>query len=222
MGQGSDSSSSAPHIVDEEALSLTGKSKGKAKRKKDGKKNLDVSKVKCFICHKQGHFASQCPDRKKKSNTQMAGSAEVDEFNKNFNQEFCLIACMASTIGSIIWYIDSGASSHMTGQKRFFRDLQEGGTRIHVELGDDARYQAQGVGIVSFEREFGKPLSIADVLYVRGLTKNLISVSTLEDKGYHVKFCDHRVYIRPVVRRLHTSSINLPKAVSSLEKVGEV
>ena len=37
MGQGSGSSSSAPQIVDEEALALIGKSKVKAKRKKDGK-----------------------------------------------------------------------------------------------------------------------------------------------------------------------------------------
>ena len=43
MGQGSGSSSNAPQIVDEEALALIGKSKGKAKRKKDGKKNLDIS-----------------------------------------------------------------------------------------------------------------------------------------------------------------------------------
>ena len=69
--------------------------------------------------------------------------------------------------------------------------------KIHVELGDDAWYQAQGVGTVSFERKSVKPLSVADVLYVPGLTKNLISVSTLEDKGYQVKFRDHRVYIRP-------------------------
>ena len=58
MGQGSGSSNNAPQILDEEALALMEKSKGKAKRKKDGKKKLDVSKVKCFICHKQGHFAS--------------------------------------------------------------------------------------------------------------------------------------------------------------------
>ena len=69
MGQGSGSSSSAPQIVDEDALALTWKSKGKEKRKKDRKKNLDMSKVKCFIYHKQGHFASQCPDMKKKNNT---------------------------------------------------------------------------------------------------------------------------------------------------------
>ena len=89
--------------MDEEALVVTGKSKGKGKKKKGVKTNLDISKVKCFICHKQGHFASQCPDRKKKSNTQMVGSAKMDEFSKNFDQEFCLIACMASTIGSSLW-----------------------------------------------------------------------------------------------------------------------
>ena len=130
----------------------------------------------------------------------MAGCAEVDEFSRNFDEEFCLIACLTSTTGSNIWYIDSGGShrfSHMTGHKIFFRDLQEGGTRIHVELGDDARYQAQGVGTLSFERESGKPLNFTNVLYVLGLTKNLISNSTLEDKGYQVKFRDHRVYIRP-------------------------
>ena len=100
--------------MDEEALALIRKSKGKAKRKKDGKKNLDVSKIKCFIYHKQGHFASLCPDRKKKSTTQMARFAEVDEFSRNSDEEFCLIACMASTIGSSTWYINSGASIHMT------------------------------------------------------------------------------------------------------------
>ena len=58
MGQVSGSSSSSPQIVDEEALTLIGKRKVKEKRKKDGKKNLGMSKVKCFIYHKQGHFSS--------------------------------------------------------------------------------------------------------------------------------------------------------------------
>ena len=70
----------------------------------------------------------------------MAGSAAVEEFSRIFDEEFFLIACMASTTGSSIWYIDNGAFSHMTVHKRFFRDLQEGGTWIHVELGDDAQY----------------------------------------------------------------------------------
>ena len=35
------------------------------------------------------------------------------------------------------------------------------------------------------------------MLYVPELNKSLISVSSLEDKGYQVKFHYHRVYIRP-------------------------
>ena len=35
------------------------------------------------------------------------------------------------------------------------------------------------------------------MLYVPGLTKDFISVSTLEDKGFQVKFRDQRVYIKP-------------------------
>ena len=43
MGQGSGSPSSAPHIVDEEALALVGKCKGKANKKKGHKDTLHPS-----------------------------------------------------------------------------------------------------------------------------------------------------------------------------------
>jgi hypothetical protein len=195
LGQSSGSSSS-PHIVDEEGLALA--SKGKGKKKKGGKKkNIDFSKVKCFQCHKMGHFASQCPEKKKKDKPQMAASAAVDEFAKSFEEDFCFVACMSSTAVSDIWFVDSGASCHMTGRKEFFTRLQEGGVNLVIELGDDRRYKAQGVGTVTFQRESGKPLWFADVLYVPGLTKNLISVSTLEDKGYEVTFRNGKVFVRP-------------------------
>ena len=71
----------------------------------------------------------------------MDGYTKVDEFNGKFDEEFCLISCMASTTRSSIWYINSGASSHMIGHKIFFRHLKEGGIGIHIELGDDTRYQ---------------------------------------------------------------------------------
>ena len=61
----------------------------------------------------------------------------MDEFSRNFDEEFCLIACMASTTGSSVWYVDSEASCHMTRQKRFFKSLHEGGINLHIELGDD-------------------------------------------------------------------------------------
>jgi hypothetical protein len=52
-------------------------------------------------------------------------------------------------------------------------------------------------GTITFQREFGKPLMVKDVLYVSRLTKNLISFSALEDKGYMILFQVGKVYIRP-------------------------
>jgi hypothetical protein len=68
---------------------------------------------------------------------------------------------------------------------------------LHIELGDDVHYKAQGMGIVSFHRESGKPLCFVDVLYVPGLTKNLVSVSNPENKGFEVTFRGGKIYIRP-------------------------
>jgi hypothetical protein len=68
--------------VNEEGLALASNGKGKEKKNKGGKKNIDFSKVKCFQCHKMGHFASQCLKKKKKNQPQMAGSTTVDEFSK--------------------------------------------------------------------------------------------------------------------------------------------
>jgi hypothetical protein len=46
----------------------------------------------------------------------------------------------------------------------------------------------EGVGSISFSLEFGARLHIDEVLYVLGLKKNLLSIATLEEKGYEVIF----------------------------------
>jgi transposase InsO family protein len=81
--------------------------------------------------------------------------------------------------------------------KEFSTRLQKGGVNLVIELEDDRRYKAQRVGTISFQRESGKPLRFSNVQYVLGLTKNLILISTLEDKGYEVNVCKGRVFVRP-------------------------
>ena len=53
----------------------------------------------------------------------MAASTAVDEFSAQFDQEFSLVVGLStSTSPSTVWYIDSGASRHMTGVGGQFTD----------------------------------------------------------------------------------------------------
>ena len=61
-----------------------------------------------------------------------------------------------------------------------------------MELGDNFRYVVKGVGSVLFQLEFRDSIHMRDVLYILGLKKNLLSISTLENRGYKVTFIDVR------------------------------
>ena len=81
----------------------------------------------------------------------MAASAAVDEFSAQFDQEFSLVVGLStSTSPSTVWYIDSGASRHMTGVRGQFSDLTKRALDIDVVPGDDRTVSAAGEGTVIF------------------------------------------------------------------------
>jgi hypothetical protein len=82
-----------------------------------------------------------------------------------------------------VWYIDIGASSHMIGVCDYFSSLKEEEMDLYIEMGNNAKCRETSHGIVTFQRESGKPRIVKDMLYVPGMTKNLISISVLEDRG---------------------------------------
>ena len=84
----------------------------------------------------------------------------------------------------------------MTCYQELLSDLAKRESHQKVILGDDARYAGRGVAATSFRLKFGKTLKMKDVLYVPGMTSNLVAVSTLEDEGYDVLFSRGRVYIQ--------------------------
>ena len=43
-----------------------------------------------------------------------------------------------------------GASFHMTGDKEIFSDLEEKDLQMNIEMGDDGRYNATGIGTITF------------------------------------------------------------------------
>ena len=105
---------------DEEDCALTSKEEKKKKRKKfhsrskaseDGKEH-NMSKVKCFHCHEYGHIATNCPHKKKKN--MVVGAAAGEALASQFELDFSLITFMVSSALGSMWYLDSGASFHMT------------------------------------------------------------------------------------------------------------
>jgi hypothetical protein len=153
-----------------------------------------MSKVKCFSFHKFGHYEGQCPNKKKKQTTALE---EVEEFSTKFGKEFCLIACLSSrTTTTDTWYIDSGASRHMKIVREHLTDLTQCGD-AEVVVGDDQEVKVASCGTISFLREPFPPMTLIEALYVLGLKKKLVSVSTIEEKGYEILFHDGQVPLFP-------------------------
>jgi hypothetical protein len=91
----------------------------------------------------------------KKSHMATSASAKVDEFAARFEDEFSLISCLSS---STVWYVDGGASSHMTRVREYFSSLQEEEMDLVIEMDNNTKCQAIGHGTITFQRESGKAI----------------------------------------------------------------
>jgi hypothetical protein len=95
------------------------------------------------------------------------------------------------------WLVDSGASRHMTRNKDNLANFKNVKFSSQVALGDDVSYAIKGTGSTSFQLDSRFMLHIEDILYVPGLTKNLISVGILADKGHRVIFMEKKALLWP-------------------------
>jgi hypothetical protein len=85
----------------------------------------------------------------------------------------------------------------MTSQRNILSYLAEKNFPQKVTLGDDYQYPIKGVGESNYKLDSRTPMKMKDVLYVPGLTKNLLSISALDKKGFKVVFIYGEVLIWP-------------------------
>ena len=107
--------------------------------------------MKCFHYHEHGHYATNCPQKNKK-NKKASGFAAGEALASRFELDFSLITCMVSSVLGSMWYLYSGASFHMTGDKELFSILEEKDIQMHIKMGDDGRYSTIWIGTVTFQR----------------------------------------------------------------------
>ena len=67
---------------------------------------------------------------------------------------------------------------------------------MHIEMGDDRRYNATEIGTIKFQRHLGKPFQLKDVMHVPGFKKKIGLVAMLEDRGYDVVFSEGKAFLQ--------------------------
>ena len=175
----------------------------------------------CHYCGSREHWMRSCPElaaelKRRKADRQAKAIASVNFLN-NFegdpdsdndscsdgepaaNQDLGVNVTelnLASHLNNSPfgdWYIDSGASKHVTGQREALSRLGPG-NRSRVSTAGGEILHVEGKGIVEIPTTSGA-IKFESVLYVPGITKNLLSVGSITDSKRMVLFDSKRVWI---------------------------
>lgn len=85
-----------------------------------------------------------------------------------------------------IWYLDNGASNHMTGRREYFKSIDETITG-KVRFGDDSRIDIKGKGAILFISPNGEKKVLADVYFNPDLKSNIISLGQATESGCEIR-----------------------------------
>jgi len=120
-----------------------------------------------------GHFRYECPTYAK-----YAEHTEIDE-----EEEMLLMSYveMQHSNQDERWFLDSGCSNHMSGDKKWFNELDQS-FKHSVKLGNDSRMEVVGKGNVRMKVN-GQILVITEVFFVPDLKTNLLSIGQLQEKN---------------------------------------
>ena len=133
-----------------------------------------------------------------------------------------------STCGENVWYVDSGASNHMTGHGEWFKEMQTLEKLGYVETGDDTTHAIVHTGNVPLTMQDGKVKYLSDVLHVPSITKNLVSVGQMVEQGLQVRFTPAGLFIEEFkadgriiakgkkVGRMFTLDVDVPEIKSAM------
>ncbi|KAG6756940.1 hypothetical protein POTOM_037239 [Populus tomentosa] len=179
-----------------------GGGRGNGQRTNEDRKprNFDKSKVKCFNCNEFGHFAKDCskPNRRERANfvtTQIDDEpallmAETYVISHSIQNEHVLlhedkVVPKIKGTREKAWYLDTGASNHMTECIEKFAEIDTTITGS-VKFGDGSTVKIQGRGSVLLEDFTGEHRILTNVYYIPMLKSNIISLGQLDENGCKV------------------------------------
>lgn len=115
----------------------------------------------------------------------------VPKLNRNIDKK----------VESNVWYLDNGASNHMTGVRTKFKELDEKVTG-RVKFGDGSTVEIKGKGSVGFRCKNGEEIVFQDVYYIPTLCSNIVSLGQLSEAGNKVILNGVYLWVYDEQRRL--------------------
>lgn len=141
--------------------------------------NTSTKTITCYRCKEDGHYRNQCPLLKKNTSNFVFNVAFLNgKYNKNS------------------WYIDSGASAHMTAKKDWVKNMNTTPYLPEIAVANETKVPVVCSGDVDIVSELNNHITVKNVLCVPSLTTNLLSVSELIKNGNNVIFDEKHCYIR--------------------------
>lgn len=196
---------------------------GQGDSTRDGTGKRDKSHIKCFKCHKNGHYANRCPgEEKKKEEAHHAKAVEYEptvlftetalpgRFEHPSSEKLLSDDCQLSlhevkvypelhytndgVVSDDVWYLDNEASNHMTVDRQKFRDL-DNTVFGKVTFGNGSTVEIQGRGSILFQGQSGDQWLLCHVYFIPKLRSNLVSLGQLTEIRHRVVMDDDLIEV---------------------------
>lgn len=142
-------------------------------------------KFKCHSCNEVGHFSKNCPNK----NSVKSNNAKSKNGSKN-NGKMLYASLFSSSKNSVEWYVDSGATSHMTNNENFLCNKKDTINK-QIVVANNNTVSVSCVGDVKMllkTENNNYDAVVNNVEYIPDLCTNLLSVRQLTKKGNTVVF----------------------------------
>lgn len=181
-------------VMNESESAFYSKKKNYKNFNRNGTNNNNKT-TRCFNCNGYNHIAKYCKNKKqdKSRYDEQQACPGREKQNEDDDEVVAWITNDKTSEKNQDWYIDSGATRHMSPTKENFLNFKEVQIR-DVKIGDGSTLKAEVTGDVKIKvlSNYGyRDIILKDCLYVPKLQPNLVSVLKITSLGYEVSFLNN-------------------------------